>query len=210
MMCLTLELTGAHFLFNNKIVWGVIKGLTIEGPAWTHIKKFDTKADRRGTILALRAQMEGQNSFLLHRKEVYSVFKTTWYGGHRKTFTFNMYSERFLQAFSELEATDEPMLESRKVTVFLSNIEDSTLETAKTVVYGNSIKQSSFQECQQHLSTIIASQKVRQVATPRSVAQIDTHAGSGMSEDGTIKLDPNVQYKGHQWHLLSKNDKKQV
>jgi hypothetical protein len=31
-----------------------------------------------------------------------------------------------------------------------------------------------------------------------------------MSEDGSIKLDPNMQYEDHQWHSLTKNDKKQV
>jgi hypothetical protein len=63
MMYTTLEILAAHFQFDNKVVWGVIKGLTVEGPAWNHIKKFDKKADGRSAILALRAQMEGQNSF---------------------------------------------------------------------------------------------------------------------------------------------------
>jgi hypothetical protein len=32
MMCATLEVSGAHFQFDNKVVWGVVKGLTVEGP----------------------------------------------------------------------------------------------------------------------------------------------------------------------------------
>jgi hypothetical protein len=53
MMCATLEVSGAHFQFDNKVVWGVVKGLTVEGPAWTHIRKFDKKVDGRNAILAL-------------------------------------------------------------------------------------------------------------------------------------------------------------
>jgi hypothetical protein len=212
MLYVTLEVSGAHFLYDNKVVWSVVKGLTVEGPAWTHIKKYDKKADGRGAILALRAQMEGQNSFLLRRQEAYATFKTTWYRGHRKAFTFDMYIERFLQAFNELEATEEPMSESRKVTVFLSNIEDSTLETAKTVVYGDAVKQSSFQECQQYLSTIIASQKVHQAATPRSVALLDSEHdhGSNMSEDGSLKLSASMQYENSEWSSLTPRDKKTI
>jgi hypothetical protein len=33
MMYTTLEVSGAHFQFDNKVVWGVVKGLTVEGPA---------------------------------------------------------------------------------------------------------------------------------------------------------------------------------
>jgi hypothetical protein len=52
-MCATLEVSGAHFQFDNKVVRDVVKGLTVEGPAWTHIRKFDKKVDGRNAILAL-------------------------------------------------------------------------------------------------------------------------------------------------------------
>jgi hypothetical protein len=102
------------------------------------------------------------------------------------------------------------MSESHKVTVFLSNIEDTTLETAKTVIYGDAAKQPSFQDCQQYLSTIIASQKVHQAATPRSVAQLDSVHGPNMSEDGSIKLSASMQYENSEWNSLSQRDKKKV
>jgi hypothetical protein len=99
------------------------------------------------------------------------------------------------------------------VTVFLSNIEDSTLETAKTVVYGNAVKQSSFQECQQYLSMIIASQKIHQAATPRSVALLDSEHehGSNMTEDGgSLKRSASMQYENSEWSTLSQRTKKTI
>jgi hypothetical protein len=148
-LCATLMLNGPHYKIDNKRVWTEFKALVVEGPAWTHVKRYNQLCDGRGAILALKLQMEGPNSFLLVRRQVaYRSMSSTYYRGHRQAFTFTDYVGNFLKAFNELEACDEIVSESRKVTLFLDNITDNSLATAKSVVFGDRAKLESFQECQ--------------------------------------------------------------
>lgn len=213
MLCASLTLEGQHYKLDNKRVWAEFKALVVEGPAWTHVKRFNRTSDGRGAILALKLQMEGPNSFLLRRQAAYRLVANTYYRGHRQAFTFTDYIDKFLQAFNELEACEEIVSESRKVTLFLDNITDMSLVTAKSVIFGDRAKLESFQECQQYLANMVASLRVHSSTDKpsREISQADTSGGgSPMSADGTTKLCPTTSYDNTTWHSLSKDDKKKI
>jgi hypothetical protein len=210
MLCATLALARPHYKIDNKRVWVELKALVVEGPAWTHVKRFNRTSDGRGAILALKLQMEGPNSYLLRRQVAYRIITNTFYRGHRQTFTFTDYIGKFLKSFNELEACEEIVSESRKVTLFLDNITDASLATAKSVVFGDRQKLEDFQECQQYLANMVASLRVHSTDKPtREIARAATN-GSVMSADGMTELSATTSYAPDIWHAFSKEDKKQI
>lgn len=152
--------------------------------------------------------MEGPNSFLLRRQVAYRSIASTYYRGHRQAFTFTDYVSKFLNSFNELESCAEVVSESRKVTLFLDNITDTGLATAKSVVFGDRTKLEDFQECQQYLANMVASIRVHTTDKPsRDVSQADTSGGDHMSEDGTTKLCPTTDYDDSVWQSFTKQDR---
>jgi hypothetical protein len=207
-LCATLTLGGPRYKIDNKRVWTEFKALVVEGPAWIHVKRLNRLCDGRGAILALKLQMEGPNSFLLRRQVAYRVISSTYYRGHRQVLTFTDYIKKFLESFNELESCEEVVSESRKVTLFLDNITDNSLATAKSVVFGDRAKLESFQECRQYLSNMIASIRVHSNDKPsREVSQADTTSGTQMSEDGTTELSHLTDYEPAVWQSFSKKDR---
>jgi hypothetical protein len=69
--------------------------------------------------------------------------------------TFANYVTLHQVAHNELLDLDEPVSELKKVTDFLKGIHDLNLNMGKSVVLGDPAKLGDFEECQQHLSTIV-------------------------------------------------------
>ena len=54
-----LLLTGREFTKDNKAVWQALKARTVDTPAWTYIKEFQSAEDGRSAMAALRLNYEG-------------------------------------------------------------------------------------------------------------------------------------------------------
>jgi hypothetical protein len=83
---------GAHFDFDNRMLYNELKALVVDGPGWwAFVRKFDKAKDGRKMVLALKAQAEGLSSTLTRKMKAYASIASAVYHGPRRGFTFADY-----------------------------------------------------------------------------------------------------------------------
>jgi hypothetical protein len=203
----TTALSGGHYVLDNRTLYDEFKPLVVDGPGWSFIKKFDKAKDGRRAVMALKTQAEGTSAKLTRKQAAYAKLASSTYLGPRKGFDFASYVTLHQDAHNELLDLDEPVAEAKKVTDFLKGIRDPGLNTGKDIVLGDPIKMDNFEECQQYLSSLVAT-KTNQAKAERHVASVSTRAdGSGSSLVDKIK---GGTYTNEQFHALSVEEKARV
>lgn len=217
-------LHGKHFELDNKRFFREIKALTIDGEAWTYIKRFERAQNGRAAYLALRAQCEGTASMISRKNKAYAKIAAAVYKGPRKHYRFQDYVNAHQSAHNDILACDEneAIPETKKVSDFLKGITDPLLEAPIAVVLGDPTKLSDFEACQQFLSTSVENRE-NLGATPRGIASMERHGGSGSGGGGgkngkngsQKKLPKNFKledkfYPKSTFHLLSEEQKAQL
>jgi hypothetical protein len=135
LMIATAPLEGDQFDIDNERVFGVIKQLTLEGPAWAYINEnLNRIKDGRGAWLALRAHYEGESFLNKQKEEAYKTIDNLHYKGERTTFTFEHFTGLLTRSYNDLQRFGEPVLESKKVRDLLAKISDPKLESAKQAI----------------------------------------------------------------------------
>jgi hypothetical protein len=105
----------------------------------------------------------------------------------------------------------EPVPETKKVTNFLGGITDPSLGAGLANVYGDTVKVVSFEDCQQYLSTIVASTNVhkRNLQQMREVGALRGH-DDGTRSHKKPKLEARDYPLQHQWKLFSPEEQKKI
>ncbi len=128
-------LVGPQFNKDNERVYGIIKQLILEGPAWSFVTQgIDRSAHGRLAWLALRAHYEGESYMNKQKEEAYTALEAVHYKGEKTTFTFEHFTNILTKAYNDLHRYGEPVLESKKVRDLLAKIQDPRLEGAKQTV----------------------------------------------------------------------------
>jgi hypothetical protein len=142
MLISTAPLTGDQFDLDNERVYGFIKQLILEGPAWSYITSvIDRTKNARGAWLAMRAHYEGE-SFLNKQKE--ETYKAIEDKGERSTLTFEHFTGILTKGYNDLQHYGEPVLEAKKVRDILSKVTDPKLENAKQAIRINPQYKNNF------------------------------------------------------------------
>ena len=145
LMIATAPLTGDQYDIDNERVFGIIKQLILEGPAWAYITDAINRAkDGREAWLALRAHYEGESFLNKQKEEAYKTIEGLHYKGERLTFTFEHFSGLLTKSYNDLQRYGEPVLESKKVRDLLVKISDPKLESAKQAVRINVAYKNDF------------------------------------------------------------------
>lgn len=228
--------SGQHFKLDNHTVYKELKSLVVDGPLWTYVKKYDKVKNGRAALLALKRQMEGESFLLTRKNQAYGDISTAAYSGERQNWTFAQYVAKHQQAHNELEACNESVPETKKVTDFLAGITDPTLVTGLSIVMSDKEKLGSFELCQQFLGTLITNTQVSKRGLKRGVSQVNVTRGGaqrggfsnpgkkrkggnqkGRSGSGTV---PRPGLKGlkaelrdytiEEWHSLTNDQKEKV
>lgn len=203
-----LLLNNNGFKLDSQRVWIELKSLICDGPGWSFIKRFETRQDGRGAMRALIRQNEGENSTLIRKQKAYSALNALSFEGTRKQWTFANFITAHQKQHNILEDCGEPVPETKKVTDFLAQIRDPTLEASIKVVLGDRTKLNSFELCQQYLSTCQASATVHnRNKRGRQVAGIATEGGGSKKKP---KLEAK-NYPKHIWYkVFDKEDRMKV
>jgi hypothetical protein len=141
LMIATAPLMGDQYDIDNECVFGIIKQLILEGPAWSYITNAINRAkDGREAWLALRAHYKGESFLNKQKEEAYKTIEGLHYKGERLTFTFEHFSGMLTKSYNDLQRYGEPVLESKKVRDLLMKILDPNFPTAvrervKSLVY---------------------------------------------------------------------------
>ncbi len=107
--------------------------------------------DGRGAFLALVKQYEGVTAALTRTNAAYAMINTSSFKGTTKNFTIHQ------KAYNKLDELGEPVSQKKRVTDFLARISDPTLAMAKQIILGDPHKLKDLEDCQQYLSSILAS-----------------------------------------------------
>jgi hypothetical protein len=145
MVIATAPLTGDQYNLDNERVYGVIKQLILEGPAWAYITSdIDRAKNGRAAWLALRAHYEGESFLNKQKEDAYKAIDMVHYKGERSTFTFEHFTGILTKAYNDLQRYGEPVLESKKVRDLLVKITDPKLESAKQAIRINVTYKNDF------------------------------------------------------------------
>jgi hypothetical protein len=181
-------LNGPPFQRDNAKVYGIIKQLVLEGPRHTYILRYDMVADGRSAWQALRDHFEGDGFRNRSVEDAYSMLEHLSYNGERKGFTFEKFVERHMDAYLELERFNEPVLETKKVRGFLSQIKSSELAAAKQQVKATVNLLTNFEEAANFIALIVTPLK----QPTRMVAGVDTSTANspgGRGRGGRFRND---------------------
>jgi len=134
-------------------------------------------------------QAEGVHGIITCKAQAYAMVSTARYTGKGRM-TYDQYAERHQRAHNELESLGEPVAETKKVSDFLAGITDGTLSTIKSIIDGDSEKNTDFSVCQQYLKTCVENAKTR------SLREDKTRTISSAEQDAAKKQKARKAGKG--------------
>jgi hypothetical protein len=138
-------LEGDHFDLDNERVYGIVKQLILDGPAWAYItQRIDRSKDGRAAWKALQAHYKGESYMNKQKEEAYQIIENIHYKGERATFTFEHFTGQLTKAYNDPQRYGEPIIESKKVQDLLNKITDPRLEGAKQVIRINQEYENNF------------------------------------------------------------------
>jgi hypothetical protein len=125
-------LDGEAFEIDNRRVYGIIKTLIIEGPAWSHITPTvdHAKNGRRAWIL-LRNHYGNETFMNREIEEVSNAIDTLHYKKEYASFTFEDFIMQLTKHYNMLEQHSEFTSEETNVRNLLKKITDPTLEASQ-------------------------------------------------------------------------------
>jgi hypothetical protein len=172
-------LNGFQYDLDNERVYGIVKQLILEGPAWAYITStIDRAKDGRGAWLALRAHYEGESFLTKQKEEAYKCLETVHYKGERATFTFEHFTGLLTKAYNDLQRYGEPILESKKVRDLLAKITDPKLESAKQAIRITSTYKNDFSMAVNFLAESVETFDRVKTRTISHISQSSTSANS--------------------------------
>jgi hypothetical protein len=162
----TVVLSGTAYQHDNKVLFDMLKDLTLQGNAWEFIAGYNRSKDGRAAWLALKAQAEGPQASETRKQKAYADIAKAHYTGSGR-FTLQSYITKHLAAHNVLRKEGEMISENKKVTDFLRGIQDSRLDTAKQIVQSRTDLMGDFTLCQQHMATALATLQASAPASSR-------------------------------------------
>jgi hypothetical protein len=193
-----------------------LKGLVIDGFAWSYIKKFEKSQDGRGAVMALKRQCEGKTSVKTRKNAAYLSIRQSNYRGARKAFTFAQYVAIHQNAHNELEDCGEAMPESKKVSDFIDGITDPSLSAGITCVMSEERYSDSFEATQQFLGTLVANQAVHnrgKRGDDRNVSSAKGGKSGGGNKSKKGKSGKKLEarfYPRDKWEALTQEERTKV
>jgi hypothetical protein len=176
MLIATAPLTGHQFDIDNERVYGVIKQLTLEGPAWSYITSIIDQAKNGSQAwLALRAHYEGESFLNKQKEESYKIIEGVHYKGERVTFTFEHFTGILTKGYNDLQRYGEPVLEAKKVRDLLTKISDPKLESAKQAIRINPQYKNSFDLA---INFLAESVETIDRSKPRMIGETQSHVST--------------------------------
>jgi predicted RNA-binding protein YlxR (DUF448 family) len=209
---------GCHYELDNPRFYRELKSFVINGEGWSYIKRFEKKQDGRSAYMALKSQCEGTASKITRKNRAYASIANATYNGQRRQYKFQDYINVHQSAHNEILDCDptEAVPESKKVADFLKGITDPKLESAVSVVLGDTKLLNDFQGCQQYLSTTVENRATLEKSKERNISGMKSEdGGSGSGKKDKRKLPKGFKleskyYPPGIYRLLSDDQRKQL
>jgi hypothetical protein len=180
-LILITPLLGIEFEEDNGKVFDLLKSWTLNGPAWTWMRAYNTTRNGRHAWIALIAHFEGDAQRDQVKDHAYAAISSARYFGDRKTFSFETYITIHQESYSDLEQYGEIISEEKRVRDLLTGIKDNSPATiaAKGTILATPNLRNSFSNAVTHLSTTL--QLSQSLQDPRNISAFNT---AGRCEGG--------------------------
>ena len=177
--------TAHHFAADNVLVWGVIRTVTHEGPAWSWVMRFSQTRDGRQAYLSLRAHYLGDATQGRIRTRADMLIARTFFDGRSRNFNFERYGETLKKAFEDLRETGETVPDDRQVRILLNGIRDSRLTSAVNTILSTPALRSDFDRALNHMAQSLDMQTSTSEVTSRRVNALETRSSGGRGRNQT-------------------------
>jgi hypothetical protein len=220
-------LVDIEFEEDNSRVFDFLKSWTLNGPAWTWMRAFNTTRNGRASWQALINHIEGDAQRNRVKVHAYVSISAAKYYGNRKKFTFETYVTIHQDAYADLsQYYGEIISEEKRVRDLLQGIKDSSAlaNAAKGTILATPTLRNSFENAVAHLATTL--QLGMSMNDTRNVSSSNTqgyHHGTNYQggrnsnrggRGGRGRGRARNIYLGsctpEQWRKLSKEDKQKV
>ncbi len=133
------------FRIDSARVWNELQIIMANTPTWTWISKFEGRKDGCGAMKKLRDHYDGPGEVEKRISYAKRELKTAHYRSE-KTFTFEKYATKLLEAFQILEENRIPKVEREKVDLLLEkmSVDDTKIIAAIANVIMTPHKSTSF------------------------------------------------------------------
>jgi len=119
-------LTGIEYEDDNGRVFDLLKSWTVNGPAWTWMRSFNTTRNGRRAWLSLINHFEGDAQRDKVKDQAYAAIAAAKYYGEKKRFTFETYVSIHQDAYADVEQYGEIISEEKRERDLLINIKDTS------------------------------------------------------------------------------------
>jgi hypothetical protein len=215
-------LQGIEYEEDNGRVFDLLKSWTINGPAWTWMRAFNTTRNGREAWLSLEQHFEGDAQCNRVKDQAYASTASAKYHGEKKRFTFETYVTIHQDAYADLEQYGEVISEEKRVRDLLVNIKDTSpaANAAKGTILATPTLRNKFANAVAHLST--TSQLGQTMQDSCNISSTNTQGGRTNNRGGRGARGGRGRRRGRgrniylgsysheQWQKLSAADKKRV
>ena len=154
---------------------GLIKELTIDGPAWNHIKQFEKSGNGRKAFTKLKDVYMGGGASDAIVSTAEGLLNRLRYTGEKRNFTIEKFLEKVSGAFNDVELnSDQTYTESTRVKKLLGMIQCSTLEAAKVTIKANVTYKENFDNAQNLILSTVLDQRIEDLDR-RNVSCLSTN-----------------------------------
>jgi hypothetical protein len=171
----TIPLQGPDFDEDNGVVYDLLKGLMLAGPAWPWMQQYDQSRKGHEAWKALMEHYEGSSVINRNKEAAYAALRHAKYHGECHNFSFESYVTMHQQARQDLKRYGEEVPESKKVRDLLQGIKDPNAAAAKLTVQATATMLEDFTQATNFLATAL---DVSSKQSTHHVSQIATR-GSG-------------------------------
>jgi ribosomal protein L32E len=115
----------------------------LDGPSFN-----DQCKDRRGAVMALWRQVEGNFAKRTRKAKAYASISQVQYQGERTNFEFSSYVQIHQDGHNEVLELEESVPETKMVQDFLSRIINPRLQVGKDIIIATPQYLQDFEDCQ--------------------------------------------------------------
>jgi hypothetical protein len=208
---------GIEFEEDNGRVFDFLKSWTLNGPAWTWMRAFNTTRNGRASWQALINHFEGDSQRDRVKDHAYALIKAAKYYGDRNKFTFETYITIHQDAYADLSQYGKIISEEKRVRDLLQGIKDSSAvaNAAKGTILATPTLRNSFT-----LQLGMSMNDTRNVSSSNTQGyhrgtnyqggRNSNRGGRGGRGRGRARNIYLGSYTPEQWRKLSKEDKQKV
>jgi len=154
------------------IMYDMLKGLILAGPAWPWMQEHDKKRDGCKAWKSMMAHYEGDSVINRNKEAAYASITHAEYLGDRCNIRFVTLHQ---QAHLDLERHGEAISESKKVRDLLAGFKEGNAIAAKLTAQASPHFLNDFTQATNFLATALDTSAKRSI---RTLSQVETRAGN--------------------------------